>query len=157
MKQQVHPDGSITHYYEVGDLVELTKTHFCMSTPIYQPGDWGQVYRVNKPESCIAFLDIQMAGFSKPKNAFFQAATSVPCWNVKPKDPALPRSERTPMHASITVWPSSAEFRLSNGKDGSEPLKQNNHDDFFAMARIFNLLIKNKVETIEIRYENWDD
>ena len=58
------------------------------------------------------------------------------------------------MHAFVTVWPSVAEFRMEDGKGGSEPLTENRT---LALGRMFALLIDSKVESIEIRVENSDD
>lgn len=65
------------------------------------------------------------------------------------------------MHAFLTVFPSSIEFRLSDGKGGSEPLQtiltNNEGPDDAALARLAKVLLTNRVETVEIRYENVDD
>jgi len=68
---------------EVGDLVELTKDQPISGVK----GEWGKVYRVDPPGSIIAFLSIQMAGYSRSQNAFFASSTSVPVWDVKPYTP----------------------------------------------------------------------
>jgi len=80
MKTKRHEDGSETHIFEVGDLVELTANQRISG----RTGEWGRVYRVSQPGSPIAFLDIQLAGYSRDSEAFFAAATSVPSWQVKP-------------------------------------------------------------------------
>ena len=82
-------DGSVTYTFEVGDLVELTKDQRISG----RVGEWGQVYRVSEPNSSIAFLDIQMIGYSRDRNAFFAAATDVPSWNVKPREKGESQSE----------------------------------------------------------------
>lgn len=64
---------------KIGDIVELTEDQHISG----RAGDWGRVYKVSEPNSNIAFLSIQLAGYSKDKNAFFAAATSVPAWQVK--------------------------------------------------------------------------
>lgn len=82
MKIIRHSDGSQTHTFEVGNFVELTHDR-----PISgRIGEWGRVYEVSKPESSISFLSIQLAGYSRSKEAFFAAATSVPSWHVQPTD-----------------------------------------------------------------------
>jgi len=84
MKTKRHEDGSATHTFEVGDLVELTADQRISG----RAGEWGRVYRVSEPGSPIAFLDIQMAGYSRDAEAFFAAATSVPSWDAKPREAA---------------------------------------------------------------------
>jgi hypothetical protein len=103
MKTHTWPDGSVSYYYEVGDLVQLTRPHRCMNTVIYKPGDWGRIFRIDKPNnvpspSLIDFYDIQMAGYCTPKDSFFQAATSVPHWEIEPYIPPShsPKSQTTP-------------------------------------------------------------
>lgn len=65
------------------------------------------------------------------------------------------------MHANVTVFPSCIEFRLSDGKGGSEPLQTilNNEEgpNDAALARFAKVLLTNRVESVEIRYENVDD
>ena len=65
---------------EVGDLVELTKDQNISG----KKGEWGKVYKVDPPGSIIAFLSIQVAGYSRSQHSFFASATSVPVWDVKP-------------------------------------------------------------------------
>ena len=72
------PCGSETHTFEVG--VELTAVQHISG----RAGEWGRVYRVSEPGSPIAFLDIQLARYSRDSEAFFAAATGVPSWQVKP-------------------------------------------------------------------------
>jgi hypothetical protein len=68
--------------FEVGDIVELTKDQHISG----RAGEWGKVYEVSEPNSRIAFLSIQLAGYSRDHNAFFAAATSVPAWQVKHRE-----------------------------------------------------------------------
>lgn len=81
MKTKTHGDGSETHTYEVGDLVELIKDQHISG----RVGEWGKVYKTSEPDSSIAFLDIQIAGYSRGVDSFFAATTSVPSWDVIPR------------------------------------------------------------------------
>lgn len=80
-----YSDGSVNNIPELGDLVRLTEDQITASGWTYaHKGEWGKVVRIDKPGSCIAFLDIQLGGYSKSKEAFVQMATGVPAYKTEP-------------------------------------------------------------------------
>jgi hypothetical protein len=82
-----HEDGSKNYLYEPGDWVRLIKADTDSAGVEYGcVGDWGYVFRVDKPLSPVAFLDVQLAGYCRPADAFVQSCR-VPSWFVEPYDP----------------------------------------------------------------------
>ena len=91
MKTTTYSDGSKSYFYENGDLVEfIADDHYSTFNP-YKKGDWGKVVLIAKEDkmsgisSITSFVGVQIAGVSTPKDSFIQCYSSVPVWDLQPK------------------------------------------------------------------------
>ena len=58
------------------------------------------------------------------------------------------------LHAFVTVWPNSVQFRDSTGVSGGQPLTENRVQ---GLGTLFAVMIDRGITSIEIRVENSDD
>ena len=81
MRIDSRPDGSQIMIPETGDLVRLTRDE---AGPIVtaHAGEWGRILRVTSRNT----LDIQLAGFSRPRGAAMALVSDFPAINVVPCD-----------------------------------------------------------------------
>ena len=81
MRIDTRPDGSQIMIPEAGDLVRLTHDE---AGPIVtaHTGEWGRILRVSSRNT----LDIQLAGFSRPRGAAMALVSDFPAINVVPCD-----------------------------------------------------------------------
>ena len=81
MRIETRPDGSQITIPEVGDLVRLTRDE---AGPIVtaHAGEWGRILRVSNRNT----VDIQLAGFSRPRGAAMELVSDFPAINVVPCD-----------------------------------------------------------------------
>jgi len=90
MIKEIYSDGTYTEFYEPGDIVEVIKKQYSsfVDTDI---GEWGRVILYDKKDrdrghsGAISHIGIQLAGYSSPKDAFFQRIASIPVWDVRLK------------------------------------------------------------------------
>jgi hypothetical protein len=77
MRIDIRPDGSQIMIPEVGDLVRLTRDE---AGPIVtaHAGEWGRILRVTSRNT----LDIQLAGFSRPRGVAMSLVSDFPAINV---------------------------------------------------------------------------
>jgi hypothetical protein len=81
MRIESRPDGSEIHIPEAGDLVRLTRDE---SGPIVtaHAGEWGRIIRITSRNT----LDIQLAGYSRPRGVAMALVSDFPSINVVPCD-----------------------------------------------------------------------
>jgi hypothetical protein len=81
MRIDTRPDGSQLVVPETGDLVRLTRDE---AGPIVtaHAGEWGRILRVTSRNT----LDIQLAGFSRPRGVAMALVSDFPAINVVPCD-----------------------------------------------------------------------
>jgi len=81
MRTDTRPDGSQIMIPEVGDLVRLTRDE---AGPIVtaHAGEWGRILRITPRNT----LDIQLAGFSRPRGVAMALVSDFPSINVIPCD-----------------------------------------------------------------------
>jgi hypothetical protein len=81
MRIDTRPDGSQIIIPEVGDLVRLTRDE---AGPIVtaHAGEWGRILRISSRNT----LDIQLAGFSRPRGVAMGMVSDFPAINVVPCD-----------------------------------------------------------------------
>lgn len=80
MIQKKHDDGSISEFYQNGDLVRLTKKR-----GYNQVGEWGEVHldlddRRRGSAKLTSFVCVITAGVSTHKDSFQRCISSVPVW-----------------------------------------------------------------------------
>jgi hypothetical protein len=93
MKLDFGPDGRAVPILEIGDLVRLTRAE-AGPTPTAHAGEWGRIRRITERGA----LDIELAGYSRPRGVFMSMVRDIPATNVIPCDHRgvaleLPRSE----------------------------------------------------------------
>ncbi|MCA3390094.1 MAG: hypothetical protein INF65_15830 [Roseomonas sp.] len=81
MRIDTRPDGSQIVIPEVGDLVRLTRDEAGPIVTAYA-GEWGRIVRVTTRNT----LDIQLAGFSRPRGVAMALVSDFPAINVVPCD-----------------------------------------------------------------------
>jgi|GEM_PF-1053942 len=81
MKLQFRAQGRPVPILEVGDLVRLTRAE-PGPDPVAQAGEWGRVRRI----SAKGTLDIELAGYSRPRGVALSMASDIPQTNVIPCD-----------------------------------------------------------------------
>jgi hypothetical protein len=81
MKLNYHDDGRATPILEVGDMVRLIRDE-PGPMPTAGAGEWGRVLRINARGR----LDIQLAGFSRPRGVALGVASDLAATNVIPCD-----------------------------------------------------------------------
>ncbi len=81
MRIDTRPDGSQIAIPEVGDLVRLTRDEAGPFVTAHA-GEWGRILRVTSRNT----LDIQLAGFSRPRGVAMGLVTDFPAINVVPCD-----------------------------------------------------------------------
>lgn len=77
MRMDTRPDGSQIAIPEVGDLVRLTRDE---AGPFVtaRAGEWGRIVRISARNT----LDIQLAGFSRPRGIAMALVSDFPAINV---------------------------------------------------------------------------
>jgi hypothetical protein len=87
MKLDYRPDGRIIPVLEVGDLVRLIRDE-PGPEPTALRGEWGRIVRITPRKS----LDIQLAGYSRPRSVAMALVRDTLAINVVPCDAkGLPR------------------------------------------------------------------
>jgi hypothetical protein len=81
MKLQFGAHGRPVPILEVGDLVRLTRAE-PGPAPAAQAGEWGRVRRI----SAKGALDIELAGYSRPRGVALSMVSDIPQTNVIPCD-----------------------------------------------------------------------
>jgi hypothetical protein len=81
MKLDYRPDGRIIPVLEVGDLVRLTRDE-PGPEPTALSGEWGRILRITVRKT----LDIQLAGFSRPRSVAMTLVRDIPSVIVVPCD-----------------------------------------------------------------------
>jgi hypothetical protein len=81
MKLDYRPDGRIIPILEVGDLVRLVRNE-PGPEPTALAGEWGRIVKI-KP---LGRLDIQLAGFCRPRSVAMALARDIMMINVVPCD-----------------------------------------------------------------------
>lgn len=81
MKLDYRPDGRIIPILEVGDLVRLVRNE-PGPEPTAFGGEWGRIVKI-KP---LGRLDIQLAGFCRPRSVAMAVARDIMMINVVPCD-----------------------------------------------------------------------
>ena len=77
MKFSYDDDGRVTPILEVGDMVRLVRDE-PGPAPTASAGEWGRVLRLNARGR----LDIQLAGFSRPRGVAMGMVSDFPAINV---------------------------------------------------------------------------
>lgn len=81
MRIDTRPDGSQIMIPEAGDLVRLTRDEPGPDVTAFA-GEWGRIIRVTGRNT----LDIQLAGFSRPRGVAMGMVSDFPAINVVPCD-----------------------------------------------------------------------
>jgi hypothetical protein len=81
MKFSYDDDGRVTPILEVGDMVRLVRDE-PGPAPTASAGEWGRVLRLNARGR----LDIQLAGFSRPRGVALAVVSDIAPINVIPCD-----------------------------------------------------------------------
>lgn len=81
MKLNYRPDGRPVAILEVGDLVRLTRAE-AGPAPSAQAGEWGRIRRIDAKGA----LEIELAGYSRPRGAALAQVSDFPATNVIPCD-----------------------------------------------------------------------
>ena len=81
MKFDFRADGRPIPILEVGDLVRLTRAE-AGPTPTAHAGEWGRILRITERGA----LDIELAGYSRPRGVFMSMVRDIPATNVIPCD-----------------------------------------------------------------------
>ena len=81
MRIETRPDGSQIKIPEVGDMVRLTRDEPGPDVTAFA-GEWGRILRVTGRNT----LDIQLAGFSRPRGVAMAMVSDFPAINVVPCD-----------------------------------------------------------------------
>jgi hypothetical protein len=81
MRVDTRPDGSQIKIPEIGDLVRLTRDEAGPIVTAYA-GEWGRIVRISTRNT----LDIQLAGFSRPRGVAMALVSDFPAINVVPCD-----------------------------------------------------------------------
>jgi hypothetical protein len=81
MRIDTRPDGTQITIPEAGDLVRLTRDEPGPDVTAFA-GEWGRVIRVTGRNT----LDIQLAGFSRPRGVAMGLVSDFPAINVVPCD-----------------------------------------------------------------------
>ncbi|MFN8984414.1 MAG: hypothetical protein ACK5X9_18090 [Alphaproteobacteria bacterium] len=77
MRMDTRPDGSQIAIPEVGDLVRLTRDEAGPFVTAHA-GEWGRILRISSRNT----LDIQLAGFSRPRGVALGMVSDFPAINV---------------------------------------------------------------------------
>jgi hypothetical protein len=77
MRIDTRPDGSQIAIPEVGDLVRLTRDEAGPFVTAHA-GEWGRIIRISSRNT----LDIQLAGFSRPRGVALGMVSDFPAINV---------------------------------------------------------------------------
>ena len=81
MKLHFRADGRPAPMLEVGDLVRLTRAE-PGPAPVAKAGEWGRVRSI----SAKVTLEIELAGYSRPKGVALSMISDIPQTNVIPCD-----------------------------------------------------------------------
>ena len=81
MKLDFRPDGHPVPILEVGDLVRLTRAE-AGPMPTADAGEWGRIRRFTERGA----LDIELAGYSRPRGVFMGTVRDIGATNVIPCD-----------------------------------------------------------------------
>lgn len=81
MRIDFRADGRPIPILEVGDLVRLTRAE-SGPAPTAQAGEWGRIRRITSRGA----LDIELAGYSRPRGVFMDMVCDIPVTNVIPCD-----------------------------------------------------------------------
>jgi len=81
MKFDFRADGRPIPILEVGDLVRLTRAE-AGPAPTAQAGEWGRIRRI----SARGALEIELAGYSRPRGVAMALVSDFPATNVIPCD-----------------------------------------------------------------------
>jgi len=81
MKLDFRVDGRQVPILEVGDLARLTRAG-AGPAPTAQAGEWGRIRCITNRGA----LDIELAGYSRPRGVFMSMVRDIPATNVIPCD-----------------------------------------------------------------------